>query len=102
MPDAADQDVAAALDSVRAIRSPSRQEAYEKVQWALAGYTVPDALSAVTDSLAAAVGFASDSPEEADALIDSLAAHAKRSLRENWGYLQNMKRAAAAPPAGQA
>lgn len=77
-----------------------RAELYHRLQWTVAGHRTEDVIAALTDSLAAAVGFAVEDQAQADRLIDSLAADAKLAMRENWTYIQQMKDAAKAPPDG--
>ena len=79
-----------------------RQELYERLQWALAGYRTDDAVGALTDSLAAVVGFSADDLAHGEVLLNTLAHDAVDSMRRNWGYLCQMKAAAMAPPAGRA
>lgn len=79
--------------------TPARK-LYEQLQTLLAGERAEDCMQALCDSLASAIGFVVEDMAEADRMIDSLPADLKRTVRENWAYLREIR--ATSGPAGVA
>lgn len=68
-----------------------RRALYEAIQMQCAGHSAKDVLHALCDSISSAVGFLAHNLEQADALIDSLPPDLKRTVRDNWAYLLEVK-----------
>jgi hypothetical protein len=74
---------------------PARRRAlYVAVQTVLAGETVENCAGALCDSLGAVIGFASDTPEEADQLARGLAEDIIKNMADNWDYTRELRGAA--------
>jgi hypothetical protein len=73
---------------------------YLQLQTLLAGHSTKDALQALCDSLSSVAGFAVDDLATAEQLIDELAPDIKKTIRENWDYLSEVRAAAGAGVVG--
>jgi hypothetical protein len=78
-------------DEVRDVVRHERRALYEAIQMQCAGHRVDDVLHALGDAISLAVGFLARDIAQADFLIDSLPADLKRTVRDNWVYLQETK-----------
>lgn len=72
------------------IQTP-RDEVFARIQVAIAGHRIEDALPAFVDAFAGLAGYTADSPDEADMLIDALMPEVKRAIRENWDEIERAR-----------
>jgi len=61
------------------------------LQMLCGGHSVDVVLSALCDVIAGAIGFASKSPREAEALVDAISPDIKASIRTNWEEISKTK-----------
>lgn len=69
----------------------TRRQLYIQVATLVAGHPVGDAISALADNLAQAVGFASESPAAAEGLLRSLVSGMARHVRDGWPAILEAK-----------
>ncbi len=67
------------------------QSLHEQIQLILSNHTIEVAVTAMAKSMVAVIGFAANTPEHADDLVDSLEHQLKRDIRANWDYIQSFR-----------
>lgn len=77
--------------------TPERRALYETIATITAGHRAGDVVAALTDNLATAAGFVSDSPEAAERLILSLVPDMVGAIRDNWPLIAANKARAGRP-----
>lgn len=80
----------------------TQDELQKDIQMVVAGHSVTTVLGEQMISMAATIGFASSDLAAADDLVDTIAEDLKRSIRENWDYLQQTRLASAGGAVGAA
>lgn len=68
---------------------PIRQKIGQSLADLMTGFPVETAMLALADCLGASVTMCSETPENADRIIDEIAANSKQYVRSNWSYIKD-------------